>query len=175
MQQSHWIEALELCLQSLLGLSVDAVVREKPIAWCGRRVVQLLHARAVARLGLEFERRLEEVDVQPRAGVQLRQGLRRFGTAQAAVAHQPPHDGAVLLLDPGLVVLLVGARACLHELTGLAVVEDRLVHEGTIVVRVHAEHGKGKLFLGDGQRLDHQRLIAQRHGHAFGPPTGDVG
>ena len=63
LQQAHRIEAVELRLQLFLDGWFDAVVRQKPIARRRGLKVDLVHARAVARLGLQLERRLEEVNV----------------------------------------------------------------------------------------------------------------
>ena len=48
----------------LIGIAQDAAVGQEPITWRRRREVNLVHALAVARLGLQLERGLEEVDVQ---------------------------------------------------------------------------------------------------------------
>jgi hypothetical protein len=47
------------------------------------------HTGTIARLRLQLERRLEEVDVQPRGRIQLRQWLRGVKSAQPTVADQP--------------------------------------------------------------------------------------
>ena len=66
LEQPHRIEPFELDLQLVFDSRLDAAVRQKPIARGLRRVIDLAHARAVARLRLQLERGLEEVDVQPR-------------------------------------------------------------------------------------------------------------
>src|ERR1019366_6710681 len=174
LKQPHRIEPLELDLQLVFDSRLDAAVRQKPIARGLRRVVDLVHARAVARLRLQLERGLEEVDVQPRRRVQLGQGFGGLTAAQAAIADQPPHDGTVLLFHPGLVVLLVGPRARLLEAMPLTVVEDALAHEGAVVIRVHAEHREGQNSRHLVEGFDNQHLFAHPHGYAFGPAAGDV-
>jgi len=52
------------------------------------------------------------------------------------VADETADDRAVLLLDPGLVVLLVGPRTRELPLLLLAVGLERFVDEGTVIVRV---------------------------------------
>jgi len=63
LQKAHRIEFFELHLQSLFDSGFDAVVRQKPIARRRRREVDLVHACAIARLGLQLEGGLEEVNV----------------------------------------------------------------------------------------------------------------
>ena len=64
LQQPHGVEAHELSPQPLSDRRPHAVVGQQPITRRRRREVDLVHARAVARLGLQLERGLEEVDIQ---------------------------------------------------------------------------------------------------------------
>jgi hypothetical protein len=122
LQQPHRVEAFELRRQLLLD-------RRRNVAM---------------GFGFQLERGLEEVDGQPRL-VQLHQSLRGLEAAQAARADQPSNNGAVLLLDPSLIVLLVGPGSRLLKAAPLAVVEYGLAHEGAAVVRVNAEHREGQI------------------------------
>ena len=74
-------------------------------------IVHAMHARAAAFLANELLDRLEEVDVQACEVIHARElsigGLRGV----AIIADERADDGAVLLLDMGTVVLLVGAAA----------------------------------------------------------------
>jgi hypothetical protein len=58
----------------------------------------------------ELERRLKQVGVQSSGSVEPHQSLRRAQALQSAIADESPNNRAVLLLDPSLVVLAVGAR-----------------------------------------------------------------
>ena len=82
---------------------------KRPLEGCRRSVIALDDLGSLAPLLLQLERRLEEVHVQARGRIESGHGLRRFDAFEAAVADQPSHNGAVLLLDERLVVLLVGA------------------------------------------------------------------
>jgi hypothetical protein len=83
LQQPHGVEAFELCGQLLLERRIDAAVRQKPIARRRWSEVDLVNAGAVARLGLQLERRLEEVDVEsPRVPWRL-VGLSQAATMEA--------------------------------------------------------------------------------------------
>ena len=62
--------------------------------------------------------------MQTRRRIEPSHGRRCFNTLKAAIANQAANDGAVLLLDKGLVVLLVGARP------RTAPGNDDVVHEG---------------------------------------------
>ena len=65
LQQPHRVQAFERRLPFFLDSRLDAAVCQKPIAWRRRREVDLVNARTIARLRLQLERGLEEVDVQP--------------------------------------------------------------------------------------------------------------
>ena len=64
LQRPHRVQAFELRLQFFFDSRLDAAVFQKPIAWRRRREVDLVNARTIARLRLQLERGLEEVDVQ---------------------------------------------------------------------------------------------------------------
>ena len=55
LQQPHGVQAHELSRQLLLDRRPHAAVGQEPITRRGRREVNLLHARAVARLELQLE------------------------------------------------------------------------------------------------------------------------
>ena len=105
----------------------------------------------------------------------MRQGLCRYRPAEPSITNQTPHDGTILLLNPRLVVLLVCTRTSLLQPLCSTVVKDVLVHEGAVVVRVHAEHREGQVLRRFVQAFDHQHLVAPAHGNAFGPAAGDIG
>jgi hypothetical protein len=90
---------------------IDGGVRQGTIRRNDRRVVALDYAGADPGLLPQPERRLEQVRVQPGGGIEPGQGLRRAQSLQPAVTDEPTHDRAVLLLDPGLIILPVGPLA----------------------------------------------------------------
>jgi hypothetical protein len=78
-------------------------------------------------------------------------------------------------LHKGLVVLLVGSRTGLDKAASLAVVEDALVHERTVVIRVGSKHREwqvGSRFL---KHFNYQHLVAQPRGYTFCPAADAVG
>src|SRR5262249_54444515 len=64
-----------------------------------------------APLFLQLERWLKEVHVETRRRIEPGHHFRRLNAIEAAVADEPAHDGAVLLLDESLIILLVSACA----------------------------------------------------------------
>src|SRR5216684_8693201 len=96
-------------------------------------------------------------------------------SAQPPIAGQPPHHGAIFLLDPGLIVFAIGARAGPFELLFTAVALQGLVHEGAVVVRVETAQGKRQLMPNQADALNHQRLFAYHQRRAFGPAAVNVG
>src|SRR4051812_1429357 len=86
-------------------------MRQNPVRWRHGRVVLLDDPSTDARLGPELEGRLDEIRVQPRSSIQRGQHLHALKTLEPAIADQAPDDGAVLLLDPSLIVLPIGTGA----------------------------------------------------------------
>src|SRR5262252_1026420 len=116
-------------------------------------MIALDHFRAFAALLLQLERRLEEVDVEPCSSVEPGHHSRRVRTVKAAVAHWSTHNRAVLLLDECLVVLLIGTRARHLEFLFAAPRDDHVIHEGAVVVEVHAAQKPGEQALNVLHRL----------------------
>jgi hypothetical protein len=112
---------------------------QQPLAGPRRAAISLAHARAVAVLLGELEGGPEVVDEQPRRRLEPTQPGGGFQPLEAAVADHAPDDGAVLLLDPRLVVHAVGPRAGELDPVGRAIAVDGLVHEDGVVVRIEPE------------------------------------
>jgi|GEM_PF-2174041 len=123
----------------------------------------------------QLERRLEQVAVQPRRGIEANQRGRRVHAFAPAVAHQPADHGAVLLLHPGLVVLAIRPGPGHLQPLAPAPGHHELVHEGAVVVEVHAQQGKGEQRSRLLEGRDHQAALPQQHRHTLGPARGDVG
>jgi ABC-type histidine transport system ATPase subunit len=66
-------------------------------------------------LGFQLEARLKEVGIQSRRLVEPAQRSGCGQTFQPAVAGQLANNGAILLLDPRLIVLVVGAAPCEYD------------------------------------------------------------
>src|SRR5215217_8793448 len=92
-------------------------------------MIALDHLGAFAPLFLQLERRLEEVHIEPGRRVEPGHHARRRDAVEPAISHQSSDDRAVLLLDEGLVVLLVGTRSRHLELLPATPGNDHLVHE----------------------------------------------
>jgi hypothetical protein len=111
------------------------------------RVVGLADLRAETGLRCELEGRLKEVHEEPRRRVQPRQGRDCGQSFQAAIADESPHDGAVLLLHSGLIILVVRARPCARNAMGVAIGRHRFVHELAAVVPLRKEVITGQVLL----------------------------
>jgi hypothetical protein len=77
---------------------------------CCRGMIALRHSGSIALLGSELKRWLEEIHEQARGSVHTAQYLNRGHAPQPLIADQPSHHGAVFLLDPRLIVLLIGSQ-----------------------------------------------------------------
>src|ERR1043166_6715855 len=86
-------------------------MRQNPVRWRHGRVVLLADPCTDARLRPELEGGLDEIRVHTRSSIQRDQRLHTLKTLEPAIADQAPDDGAVLLLDPGLIILPIGACA----------------------------------------------------------------
>src|ERR1700709_464638 len=69
-------------------------------------------------LFLELERRLKEIDEQARQCVKLCEFVRSDQPFKPAITHDPPNDGAILLLDKGLIIFPI--RSAARELYSVA-------------------------------------------------------
>ena len=90
------------------------------------------------------------------------------------------YHGAVLLLDPGLVVAAVRPRPGELDAMVGAVLDRRLVDEHAVVihsalVRVDTPDGEGQPLPDGSQSRNHQGLLPGQEGHGFGPASTDVG
>jgi hypothetical protein len=103
-----------------------------------------------------------------------RQRRRRVESLVAPVTNGTPDHGAVLLLDPGLIVLAIGAAAREHQTGFLAIRFDGLVHEYAVVVRVEAEQSEWHPFLHRAQDLGQQLLLPHQQRRALRPTRRDV-
>ena len=82
---------------------------KRALEGCRRSVVALDDLGSLASLFLQLEGRLKEVHVETRGRIEPSHGQRCFDTFETPIADQPANDGAVLLLNERLVVLLIGA------------------------------------------------------------------
>src|SRR6266699_2745416 len=139
-----------------------------------RSMITLDFFSPFAALLLELERRLKEIDVEPCRRIKAAHHARRFEAVEAAIAHQTTHNGTILLLDKRLIVLLVGTRARHFELLLATPWHDDIVHEGAVVVEVHAAQKPGEQALCVSHGLDNQRAIPRHQRRALRPARGDI-
>jgi hypothetical protein len=137
-------------------------------------MILFLDFRTVARLPSQLEGRLKEVHEQPQRRIQPRQGRSRLQSLVAPVADGAPDHGAVLLFDPGLVVLAVRTTAREHQARFLAIGFDGLVHEHAVVVRVEPEQCEWHPFPNLAQDFGQQLLLAHQQRRALRPARRDV-
>ena len=104
-QQRHRVQLDPILTQRRLHLHADRVVLHQPIAGCGGRAVPLDHPGAVPSFLHQLERRLEVVHVLSHRPVQVGHGLTGHRAGVAVMTDEVADHGAILLLDPGLVVL----------------------------------------------------------------------
>lgn len=98
----------------------------------------------VVEISRQLEWRLEEIDVQPHRVIEANKCCRGFGTHEPAIADQPSNDGAVLLLDPCLIILPIGAGTGHFQPLTSAPRDHEFIHEGTVIVEVNAQQRKAK-------------------------------
>src|SRR5208337_433410 len=104
-------------------MSQEAIARS-----CGL-VVPLLDLGPLSGLRLQFERWMEIIHIQANCPIQASQALTGDQAREAVVAHEPANHRAILLFDPGLIVLLIGPRARELEMLFLAIALECLVDE----------------------------------------------
>src|ERR1019366_5108351 len=105
-------------------------------------LILLVNSRTFPRLRFQLKGWLEEVDVETGRFVESTQ-CRGFTEAfQPPITNQLANNRPVLLFDPCLVVLSIGAAAGEDDALLLAIVPQRVVHECAVVVCIKTEQGK---------------------------------
>src|ERR1035438_9634805 len=99
----------------------------------GERIL-LVDSRTFPRLRLQLKGWLEEVDVKTGRFVESPQRRGFTEALQPAITNQLANNRPVLLFNPCLVVLSIGAAAGEDNALLLAIVPQRVVHECAVVV-----------------------------------------
>jgi hypothetical protein len=110
-QELQWIQCAGHFPQSDFGGLWETLSLQQPITGGLWRMVAFGYLGPLAMLLRELKRGLEEVHEQPRSAVQSGDRLCGGDALETAVAQKFAHNSAVLLLDPGLVVLTPRSRA----------------------------------------------------------------
>ncbi|AZN97996.1 MAG: hypothetical protein EOQ42_00595 [Mesorhizobium sp.] len=106
-------------------------------------MIALNHTRADTGLLSQLERGLEEIAVQPHCVIETNKRRRGFRTHEPAIADQATNDGTVLLLDPCLIILPISTGTRHFQSLTSAPGDHEFIHEGAVIVKVHALSGKG--------------------------------
>ena len=106
----------------------------------------LPYPRTLARFLRQLERGLEEVHEQPHSRIEMGECGRCLQPFEPPIADHAAHNRAVLLLDPGLIILAIRAAARELDTGDPAILLHGLVHEHAVVVGV--EHLNCKIILG---------------------------
>src|SRR5205807_7623680 len=138
-------------------------------------VVALGDLSALAVLLGELEGRLEEVHEQSRSATQARDGLGGRYPLKAAIAQELPHDRAVLLFDPSLVVLAVRARARELDTTVQAILDQRLVYKFAAIVDIQRAKGKRQADADALKCLNNEAAFAHHKRRRLGPTASNIG
>ncbi len=93
----------------------------------------------------------------------------------AVVANKPSYNGAILLFNMRLVVLLVRSGSGECDLFGFAVIEQSIVYELASIVSVEPKHWKRKDFPDLYQRTANFLFSTPNQCQAFCPAAVDVG
>ena len=89
--------------------------------------------------------------------------------------YTPKHSSWLNLLDPGLIVLLIGPRARELEMLFLAIALECLVDEGAVIVRVDPADRHRVLTSHDCKPFDDQKLLPGHQRDRLGPPRTHIG
>ncbi|HMB02522.1 MAG TPA: hypothetical protein VKP69_02145 [Isosphaeraceae bacterium] len=143
MQELQRVQRGEFGSERLLDAGRDRRMSQEAVARSRGLVILLLDLGALADLGPELERWLEIIHIRADHAVKASQALAGDQAREALIAHEPADDGAILLLDPSLVILLVGPRACELDLLLLAIAPKNLIDEGAIIICIIPQIGTG--------------------------------
>src|SRR5713226_7523947 len=137
-------------------------------------IVDAPDAGTVAVLAHELLHRLEEVDVQAGEPIDAPElGIGGLG-GEAIIADELAHDGPVLLLDVGAVVLFPGAAAGEGDPALPAVVVEALVDALPAVIAVEAEEWHGPALAHAMHAPAHPLVPLAPDGLELDPGGGDV-
>ncbi|WP_292213606.1 hypothetical protein [Mesorhizobium sp.] len=92
----------------------------------------------------QLERGLEEIAVQPHCVIETNKRRRGFRTHEPAIADQATNDGTVLLLNPCLIILPISTGTRHFQSLTSAPGDHEFIHEGAVIVKVHALKRKGE-------------------------------
>ena len=107
---------------------------QEPGARGSRQVIAFRHPDADPGLRSQFERGLEEVHEEPGRLIEPSQDPNRREPFKPSVSDQPSDDRAVLLFDPGLIVLAIGPRPRELDRMVVTVRDDDVIQEFAAVV-----------------------------------------
>src|SRR5437773_6117453 len=140
-----------------------------------RRMVALEDLCSLTMLCSQFERGLKEVHEQPRGTIQARDRLGGSNALEAPIAQKLAHDGAVFLLDPGLVVLAIWARAGELDPPAQAVLDQIVVHKLAAIVDIQLAKDKRPADSDALERFNHEVAFAHDKRRGFRPTAGNIG
>ena len=141
---------------------------------CRRGAVIFANTRAITFFSDQFEGRLEKIHEQAHGTIEFGEKRRCFKTFEPAIANHPPNDGAILLLDEGLIVLLVRSATREDHSRLIAIRLQSLIHEYGVVVGVQSQKRKGQLLAQFGQHRTQQVLLPHEQGRAFRPSGRNI-
>lgn len=137
-------------------------------------IVTLRHAGTVACLGGELPHRLKEVPVETQDLVDGGEMDVRSMTGVPIVTNEPAHDGPILLLGVGLVVLAPGSAAGEVDAFLMAPWDEQVIEKLAAIVGMELAQRHGQT-LADVMEGGADALLSfAPDGLAFGPAGGDV-
>src|ERR1017187_2295199 len=134
-----------------------------------RWLILLVDSRTFPRLRLQLKGWLEEVDVKTGRFVESPQRRGFTEALQPAITNQLANNRPVLLFNPCLVVLSIGAAAGEDNALLLAILPKSIVHKCAVVICIKPEQWKGESGPQAGNGFYNQGLFPNRHGDALGP------
>jgi hypothetical protein len=141
-QKLQWIEGPCEFPQLRLCDFWNALCVQKSLAGCLRWMVALGDPSAIAMLGSQFERGLEEIHEQSRGSVQTGDGPGGSNAFEAAIPEQFSYDSTILLLDPRLVVLSIRSRAGELNPMAQAILDQSLIDKFAAIIHINCSQVK---------------------------------
>src|SRR6185312_4293885 len=174
-QELQWVQDAGHLAQFGFCCVRNALRLQQPFAGSLRGMVPFGDLSALAILLRQLEGGLEEVHEQARSAIQSGNGLRGSDALETAVAEELAHDGAVLLFDPGLIVLAPRSGARELDPVAEAVLDQSLVHKLAAVIHVQCSQSEGQSLANTIERLNDQAALPNYQRRSLGPAAGYVG
>src|ERR1039457_3244408 len=145
---------------------------EQPFTGSLRSMIAFGHLCSCSAFLGQLKGRLKKINEEPRCCIEASQRLRRGDTLKPAIADHSAHHGAVLLLDPRLIIFSIRTTTGEFDSAADAVFDQCFIDKLSAVVDVQCPQRKRQADAHPLEGLDGQRSLSYDQWRCFGPRAG---